>query len=172
MRCDHAGDEQDELDENGSFLKKAGAKLGQVGLMNLGNTCYMNSALQCLSNTMELTKHFLDRKYVNEINLDNPLGSKGKLAEKYAQLVRNLHYESNSTFNPFAIKRAVGKLNAMFGGFGQQDSSEFLYYILDGLHEDINRVKQKPTTETVESNGQQDDQQIAEQAWQMYLKRN
>ena len=41
----------------------------------------------------------------------------------------------------------------MFGGFGQQDSSEFLYYILDGLHEDINRVKEKPTTETVESDG-------------------
>ncbi len=52
-----------------------------------------------------------------------------------------MHYENNNTFNPFAIKKAVGKLNAMFGGFGQQDSSEFLYYILDGLHEDINRVK-------------------------------
>jgi ubiquitin carboxyl-terminal hydrolase 4/11/15 len=44
----------------------------------------MNSALQCLSNTWELTKHFLERRYVEEINIDNPLGSKGKLAEKYA----------------------------------------------------------------------------------------
>lgn len=60
----------------------------------------------------------------------------------------------------------------MFGGYGQQDSSEFLYYILDGLHEDINRVKVKPITENIESNGTQNDHQIAAQSWANYQKRN
>lgn len=84
MRCDMAGKEADEIDDAGHFLQKSGAKHGLVGLMNLGNTCYMNSALQCLSNSHDLAMHFLQRKYVEEINLDNPLGSMGKLAEKYA----------------------------------------------------------------------------------------
>ena len=41
------------------FSKDAGAKQGKVGLRNLGNTCYMNSALQCLSNTTALHPYFL-----------------------------------------------------------------------------------------------------------------
>lgn len=41
-------------------LQKAeNASMGKCGLSNLGNTCYMASSLQCLSNTPELTEYFL-----------------------------------------------------------------------------------------------------------------
>jgi ubiquitin carboxyl-terminal hydrolase 4/11/15 len=50
----------------------------------------MNSGLQCLSNTIELTKYFCFNLYKQDINKDNPLGMGGKLANTYAELVKEM----------------------------------------------------------------------------------
>jgi ubiquitin carboxyl-terminal hydrolase 4/11 len=63
---------------------------GLVGLTNLGNTAAINSVVQCLCNTVPLTNYFLLDEYKNEINLTNPLGSKGRLANAYAELVKHI----------------------------------------------------------------------------------
>ena len=64
-------------------MRKSSNK-GLCGLSNLGNTCFMNSALQCLSNTTELTKYFLYGIYKGEINYKNALGTQGRLVAAYA----------------------------------------------------------------------------------------
>ena len=54
--------------------------MGLTGLQNLGNTCFMNSSIQCVSNTRFLTDYFLTDRFRQELNEENKLGTGGKLA--------------------------------------------------------------------------------------------
>lgn len=50
----------------------------------------------------------------------------------------------------------VGRFAPQFSGYQQQDSQELLAFLLDGLHEDLNRVKKKPYLELKDANGRLD----------------
>ena len=75
---------------NKQVAKKQNSRNGITGLQNLGNTCFMNSGLQCLSNTKELTDYFLSQEYKSHINKSIPLGAGGSIANAYANLLRNI----------------------------------------------------------------------------------
>lgn len=147
------------------------AQRGAVGLRNLGNTCFMNSTLQCLSNTPILTNYFLEGTYTAEINRDNPLGWHGRIADEYGALLQELWSGKYTVVAPSKFKKVLGEFAPRFSGFQQQDSSELLSFLLDGLHEDLNQVKKKPATQGVESKGRPDDV-VAKEAWDTYLLRN
>ena len=132
------------------------SRKGLCGLQNLGNTCFMNSALQCLSNTLELTSYFCLQLHKRELNKTNPLGMEGKLALAYAELVQEMWLGSSSRTAPHELKRVIGKRVSKFSGFGQQDSCELLTFVLDLLHEDLNRIVEKPYIEMHDSDGRPD----------------
>lgn len=157
---------------------KNGRVRGSVGLSNLGNTCYMNSALQCVRSVEELTLYFLDDKWRPDLNTDNPLGHNGAVAKSYASLLKDMYAPNSlSSFAPRNFKNVIGKYGPSFSGWQQQDSQEFLLFLLDGLQEDLNRVQKKPYVEKPDSTDEMVHdpvalQQMADKCWDIYKARS
>ncbi|XP_044486865.1 ubiquitin carboxyl-terminal hydrolase 9-like isoform X2 [Mangifera indica] len=149
---------------------KKGERGGLAGLQNLGNTCFMNSALQCLVHTPRLVDYFL-QDYSDEINTKNPLGMHGELAIAFGELLRKLWSSGRTTIAPRAFKGKLARFAPQFSGYNQHDSQELLAFLLDGLHEDLNRVKQKPYIEMKDSDGRPDEE-VANECWINHKARN
>jgi ubiquitin carboxyl-terminal hydrolase 4/11/15 len=162
------------------------------GLGNLGNTCFMNSTLQCLAHTHPLKRYFLSGEYGDDLNRNNPLGTGGDLATQFAQLMMDIWittapprnflseastgYDSSSSLAnnvvyPRNFKYTLGKHAERFVGYDQHDSQELATYLLDALHEDTNLVTKKPYVEKPEQKDTESDQEAADNAWELHLKR-
>lgn len=154
---------------------------GKVGLRNLGNTCFMNAGLQCLAHVEPLAVYFLNGHYENDINRDNFLGNQGKLAKAFAELLRSLWLSASSSHDPRSLHRSFRKFAPhLFEGYEQQDVQEFLAFVLDGLHEDLNRVVTRPASSSSSEKRETEEERLAEEQgdefvaalfWKRYLER-
>lgn len=79
--------------------------------------------------------------------------------------------EEESVYRPYRLKSAIADINKMFSGYAQHDSQELFSFLVDGLHEDLNRVKKKPYVESVDSNNRSDEE-VSREGWLAYIKRN
>lgn len=102
---------------------------GLVGLQNLGNTCYMNGALQALSNCQQLTRFILDC----------PGSFKEKrLCHSYSELIKQMWNNGNSQYAvPTNVIRNIKCIYPAFRGCTQQDTQEFLRCFLEQLHDEL-----------------------------------
>ncbi|XP_072310684.1 ubiquitin carboxyl-terminal hydrolase 20 isoform X2 [Eucyclogobius newberryi] len=117
---------------------------GLTGMKNIGNTCYMNAALQALSNCPPLTQFFLDCSGL--VRTDK----KPALCRSYQKLISDLwHKKRPSYVIPTSLSHGIKLVNPMFRGYAQQDTQEFLRCLMDQLHEEL----KEPLTECTLSDG-------------------
>ena len=137
--------ESEQSTSIGSQFSQLGPlSIGTTGLKNLGNTCFMNCILQCMSGTVPLARYFLDGSYRQHIIRNNPLGTQGQVPDVFAKLIRAMWDDAYTFISPVTFKETVGKFRPEFKNGEQQDAQEFLAFLLDSLHEDLNRNATKP----------------------------
>ena len=124
---------------NGNNKFSAYAGKGLTGIANLGNTCFMNTALQCLSHTYEFNDYLNTETY------------KKRLRKKEDSLItlewdklRHMMWSENCTISPGGFFDGVQKVakikdRTLFTGYAQNDFSEFLIFIVDCFHNSIMR---------------------------------
>ncbi|XP_035383316.1 ubiquitin carboxyl-terminal hydrolase 20 [Electrophorus electricus] len=120
-------------DEEGSESEEDELKpRGLTGMKNIGNSCYMNAALQALSNCPPLTQFFLDCSGL--VRTDK----KPALCKSYQKLISELwHKKRPSYVVPTSLFHGIKLVNPMFRGYAQQDTQEFLRCLMDQLHEEL-----------------------------------
>ena len=112
-----------------------------IGLQNIGATCYMNSTLQCLSQTKKLTNYFLKEGHRNRIiNNNNSLLYQDdlQLAPVYLELIENLWSLSGKTYYaPYNFMNTITNMNPLFKRGEAGDAKDFIIFILEQMHKEL-----------------------------------
>jgi ubiquitin C-terminal hydrolase len=96
---------------------------------------------------------------------------KGRLVTAFRSLLKDVWSGTHRVLSPGELKNIVGEFATQFSGWGQQDSHELITFMLDGIHEDLNRCKVKPLVD-IETGDGTNDLEIAQIAWENHKKRN
>jgi ubiquitin C-terminal hydrolase len=139
---------------------------GAKGLLNLGNTCYINCILQCVSNTPLLREYLRDKKnHATHINTSNPNGFKGAMALEVANVIHDLWESRRPIISPSNFHKVLSRCFSQFQGHDQHDCHELLGVLLDSLHEDLSRGSGQQSTISLKNPEMGQENIQAEKQW-------
>lgn len=162
-----SADEQKETEEIKTCNGERSAETpGLCGLVNMGNTCYMNCVLQALFHTEPLTQYLTGTDWRHDARIHGPW----KIAEEYCALLGELVSRRSAAVEPRAFRSCVTALAPHFSGLQQQDCHEMLNVLLDGLCEDLKCTPAGAACGAPEYNGESAEA-WAEAEWARHTRR-
>lgn len=147
-----------------------------TGIKNHGNTCYMNAVLQCLSHTDVIAEYFVLEHYKVDLQKRNKInskkyGTKGEVTDQLAALLKALWACRYTPDMSTTFKAAVERHGTQYRGNSQHDAQEFLFWLLDKVHEDLNTATKKKY-KTIKNTVGKSDEVVAAETLANHARRN
>ena len=142
----------------------------EIGLQNIGATCYMNATLQSLSNTNLFTEFFLSKYNYN------PNDQTKKMSNEMYKVLTNLWSQTKKKgdYPPYDFKKILSEENPLFAGIQANDSKDLINFLLERFHQELNTAKKnnnESNNEIININ-QMDEQQTLKVFIEDYFKNN
>jgi len=142
-------------------VKDSRAIPGVCGIENLGNTCFMNAGLQCIFATTSLKELISTEKSLGPVT--NPENSQAviRLVDRFQEMFQKVLSGEFSSLYPAEFHNALTQVHAIFGDWKQHDCQEFVSFLLNGLHDALNRVNPRKRQQNYQGNSRESSPQMS-----------